>query len=257
MGKVKRIVGQIGPAAILEKLLEPRRLRFQSAARLDDGRAVENAPAAAWNVHVITHTLLQTQRRPQRLLVETNTSQTPRCSAIRRLRVRSYHTATSARKRGAGLEPFCLFANASPGSPPRPKRSIRDKNLMVKLDAEDGPTPHAELMAQGMAEIKPATSGARETFVQCYELSGRPHAAVSAANMALKMGNAEIALNEYMALFSRFGRSKLPESIVTTSTSRWQKRRSSLTSNGPSLCRRRSRHRRLRGDAVTTIDAQG
>ena len=32
--------------------------------------------------------------------------------------------------------------------------------------------------------------------------------------MALKMGNAEIALNEYMALFSRFGRSKLPESIV-------------------------------------------
>ena len=54
---------------------------------------------------------------------------------------------------------------------------------------------------------------AREIFVECFELSGRVQAGISAANMALKLGDAAKACNEYAGLLERYVRASLSLSL--------------------------------------------
>jgi hypothetical protein len=56
-----------------------------------------------------------------------------------------------------------------------------------------GSMTYAQLMAAGMAENQAGhPAAARILFLQCYELSGQPYAALSAANMSLKLGRAQV-----------------------------------------------------------------
>ena len=92
------------------------------------------------------------------------------------------------------------------------KRRIVPRN---DLDLDDGPPSYAELMAEGMTLNNLGyVAKARQAFLDCYKASGYVNACVSAANMALKMGNAELAHDEYLALLTRSGSSFIDKELL-------------------------------------------
>ena len=129
-------------------------------------------------------------------------------------------------RRAAAAPPAAPQSPPQPAPPPPPPRRAPPppavsaapkpfaRSLTIILDAEDSDTSYSSMMAAGKAaNDRGDIARARELFVECFELSGRVQAGISASNMALKLGDVAKACDEYAGLLERYG-NMMPEELT-------------------------------------------